>query len=336
VFHLVTHAFFKALLFLGAGAVIHAMHAAYHHSHQHDQDAQDLRNMGGLRRYLPITSATMWLATLAIAGVPPLSGFFSKDEILASVFARAQGSPLASTTLLGVPGSALLYLIYAIGIVTALVTAIYMTRMMLLAFSGENRTGDRAAAGLHEAPAVMTSPMIALAVLTVVGGWLNLPELLPFGPAHLLSEWLEPVTGEASRVLGGTAHLDHGTEIVLVGTAVLVALLGIAIAYVRFRGPVATKDHAVPETGVAALLGDAYRVDAGLDRTLVQPLGAFASRVLWQGIDQRLDRAFVAGGALITRVAGQAHDALGAGDVGRYAWVIVLGVLAMLAAFTLR
>jgi len=278
----------------------------------------------------------MWLATLAIAGVPPLSGFFSKDEILASVFTRAQGSPLASTTLLGVPGSALLYLIYAIGIVTALLTAMYMTRMMLLAFTGENRTGDRAAAGLHEAPFVMTVPMMALAVLTVVGGWLNLPELLPLGPTHVLSDWLEPVTGDASRVLGGTAILDHGTEMMLVGTAVLMALLGIGIAYARFRGPVASKDHAVRETGIAAMLGDAYRVDAGLDRIVVQPLGAFSARVLWQGVDQRVDRALVAGGALITRVAGQAHDALGAGDVGRYAWVIVLGVLAMLAAFTLR
>ncbi len=336
VFHLVTHAFFKALLFLGAGAVIHAMHAAYHRAHQHDQDAQDLRNMGGLRRHLPITSAVMWVATLAIAGVPPLAGFFSKDEILASVFTRAQGSPLASATLFGLPGSALLYLIYFVGIVTALLTAVYMTRMMLLAFTGENRTGELASAGLHEAPPIMTMPMIALAVLTVVGGWLNLPELLPLGPIHLLSDWLEPVTGNASRVLGGTSHLDHSTELVLVGTAIAVALLGIAIAYNRYRSPVAAKDQAIPETGVAALLGEAYRVDAGLDRTLVQPLGAFSTRVLWQGIDQRIDRAFVAGGALITRIAGQAHDALGAGDVGRYAWVIALGVLAMLAAFTLR
>ena len=115
VFHLVTHAFFKALLFLGAGAVIHAMHAAYHHAHQDDQDAQDLRNMGGLRRYLPVTSATMLVATLAIAGVPPLAGFFSKDEILASVFTRAQGSTLASASVLGVPGTTLLYLIYVLG-----------------------------------------------------------------------------------------------------------------------------------------------------------------------------------------------------------------------------
>ncbi len=336
VFHLVTHAFFKALLFLGAGAVIHAMHAAYHHSHQHDQDAQDLRNMGGLGRYLPVTSFTMWLATLAIAGVPPLAGFFSKDEILAAVFTRAQGSPIASASVLGIPGSTVLYLIYGLGIITALLTAIYMTRLMLLAFTGDNRTGEHAAAGLHEAPRVMTIPIIVLAVLTAFGGWLNLPELLPLGPAHLLSTWLEPVTGSATRALGGTAHLDHGTELVLIGTAVAVALLGIGIAFARYRTPVPTKDNAPPETGVAALLADAYRVDAGIERAVVRPIGAFSARVLWQGIDQRLDRAFVTGGQLLARVAGQAHDAIGAGDVGRYAWVIALGVLALLAAFTLR
>ncbi len=335
VFHLVTHAFFKALLFLGAGAVIHAMHAAYHHSHEPGQDAQDLRNMGGLRRFLPVTSLTMWIATFAIAGVPPLAGFFSKDEILASVFARAQGSPLASASVFGVPGSALLYLIFGLGIVTALLTAIYMTRMMLLAFGGTNRTGIKAAEALHEAPRIMTIPMIVLAVLTVGGGWLNLPELIPLGPTHLLSTWLEPVTGSATLTLGGDAHLSHSTELVLVGTAIAVAILGIAIAFARFRGPRPNKDNAAPEHGLAALLADAYRVDAGLDRTLVRPLASFSSSVLWQGIDQRLDRAFVSGGNLIARVAGQAHDALGSGDVGRYAWVIALGVLAVMAAFTL-
>ncbi len=335
VFHLVTHAFFKALLFLGAGAVIHAMHAAYHHSHEHGQDAQDLRNMGGLRRFLPVTSLTMWIATLAIAGVPPLAGFFSKDEILAAVFARAQGSPLASASVFGIPGSALLYLIYGLGIVTALLTAIYMTRMMLLAFSGENRTGAKAAQGLHEAPRIMTGPMLVLALLTIAGGWLNLPELIPLGPAHLLSDWLEPVTGSATLLLGGGAHLSHGTELVLIGLAVAIALIGIAIAFVRFRGPTPNKDNAAPEHGLSALLSDAYRVDSGLDRTVVRPIAAFSNNVLWQGLDQRLDRAFVSGGNLISRMAGQAHDALGSGDVGRYAWVIALGVLAVLAAFTL-
>jgi NADH-quinone oxidoreductase subunit L len=336
VFHLVTHAFFKALLFLGAGAVIHAMHAAYHHAHDHDSDPQDLRNMGGLRRAMPLTSAAMWIATLAIAGVPPLAGFFSKDEILAAVFSRAHGSPLADAQMLGVSGSIVLYAIYGLGVLTALLTAIYMTRLMLLAFTGENRTGATAAEALHEVPAVMIGPVLVLAALTVAGGWLNLPALLPIGPAHLLSDWLEPVTGAAGRTLAGTAHLDHSTELVLIGTAIAVALLGIGIAFARYRSPVARKVDAVPEVGVAALLADAYRVDAGLDRVVVRPLGAFSARVLWQGIDVRLDRAFVRGGQTLSRWAGMAHDRLGEGDVGRYAWVIALGAIAMLAAFTVR
>src|ERR1700716_3166909 len=117
MFHLVTHAFFKALLFLGSGSVIHAMHRAYHTTHSHE-DAQDMRNMGGLRRSLPVTCVLMWIATLAISGIPPLSGFFSKDEILGSVFARAQGSTLASASWLGIPGNTVLYVIYVIGLIT--------------------------------------------------------------------------------------------------------------------------------------------------------------------------------------------------------------------------
>jgi NADH-quinone oxidoreductase subunit L len=336
VFHLVTHAFFKALLFLGAGAVIHAMHGAYHHAHDHASDPQDLRNMGGLSRWMPMTSAAMWIATLAIAGVPPLAGFFSKDEILASAFARAHGSPLAEASLLGISGSALLYVVYALGLVTALLTAIYMTRLMLLAFTGANRTGAQAAEGLHEAPSVMTVPILVLALLTLVGGWLNLPAVLPLGPAHLLGDWLEPVTGASTRVLAGDAHLDHGTEIALIGVAVAIAVVGIVIAFLRYRGPVATASEAAPEQGLGALVRDAYRVDAGLDRLVVRPLGAFSASVLWKGIDERLDRAFVSGGQALSRAAGYAHDRLGEGDVGRFAWVITIGALALLIAFTVR
>src|SRR5205823_14721358 len=127
--HLVTHAFFKALLFLGSGSVIFAMHRAYHATHR-DEDSQDMRNMGGLRRYLPVTFVLMWIATLAISGIPPLSGFFSKDEILGSVFARAHGFSLASASWLGIPGGTLLYRTYGIGLAAALLTAVYMTRTM--------------------------------------------------------------------------------------------------------------------------------------------------------------------------------------------------------------
>ncbi|HKP13270.1 MAG TPA: proton-conducting transporter membrane subunit, partial [Blastocatellia bacterium] len=151
VFHLVTHAFFKALLFLGSGSVIYAMHAAYHHTHS-AEDAQDMRNMGGLRPYLPVTAILMWIATLAIAGIPIFAGFFSKDEILGAVFARARESTLADARWLGIPGDLVLYAVYAMGLAAAFLTAVYMTRMMLYTFHGPNRTGDEERRHLHEAP----------------------------------------------------------------------------------------------------------------------------------------------------------------------------------------
>src|SRR5947207_865419 len=164
IFHLVTHAFFKALLFLGSGSVIHAMHQAYHATHAHD-DAQDMRNMGGLQRYLPWTATLMWIATLAIAGIPPLSGFFSKDEILGAAFALGTAQPA--------------WLVYwAMGLAAALLTAFYMTRLMLYTFHGPNRTGEREREHLHEAPWVMTGPLVVLGALSLAGGVLNLPELL--------------------------------------------------------------------------------------------------------------------------------------------------------------
>ena len=163
VFHLVTHAFFKALLFLGSGSVIHAMHHAYHATHSHD-DAQDMRNMGGLRRYMPWTFGLMLIATLAIAGIPPFSGFFSKDEILAAAFARGGDLPV-------------FYVFYGMGVLAALLTAFYMARLMAMTFLGENRTGEAERAHLHEAPWIMTGPLVVLGVLSLAGGVLNLPHL---------------------------------------------------------------------------------------------------------------------------------------------------------------
>src|SRR3954453_6072092 len=234
MFPLVTHAFFKALLFLGSGSVIHAMHAAYHSTHSHE-DAQDMRNMGGLRRYLPVTCALMWIATLAISGIPPLSGFFSKDEILGAVFARAHGSTLASASWLGIPGHMLLYAIYAIGLAAAFLTAVYMTRMMLYTFHGPVRTGAEEEKHLHEVSWVMTGPLVVLAILTVVGGWLNLPELLtdlaPVGPTAALEHWLDPVVGASTaRVVGGAAKASASTEQLLIGSAVVIAVAGIVFA----------------------------------------------------------------------------------------------------------
>jgi NADH-quinone oxidoreductase subunit L len=156
VFHLMTHAFFKALLFLGAGAVIHSMHHALHATHK-DQDAQDMRNMGGLRRFMPVTWITMWVATLAIAGIWPFAGFFSKDEI---IWYRGGSG--------GVYGT-LFTVLWGMALAAAALTAIYMTRLMVMTFHGANRTGSEAEKHLHEAPWVMTVPLGILAVLSVVG-----------------------------------------------------------------------------------------------------------------------------------------------------------------------
>src|SRR5881396_1654118 len=210
IFHLVTHAFFKALLFLGSGSVIQALHHAYHATHSHD-DAQDMRNMGGLRRYLPWTATLMWIATLAIAGIPPLSGFFSKDAILGAAFALATAEPIW-------------YVYWAMGVAAALLTAFYMTRLMLYTFHGPTRTGEQERQHLHEAPWVMTGPLLVLGLLSLSGGLLNLPELM--GGGAFLHHWLEPVTALADR-MRPVVELSRVVEWALLSGAVGVAALGI-------------------------------------------------------------------------------------------------------------
>ncbi|MCC6319512.1 MAG: NADH-quinone oxidoreductase subunit L [Gemmatimonadaceae bacterium] len=339
VFHLVTHAFFKALLFLGSGSVIYAMHHAYHHTGNHD-DAQDMRNMGGLRKYMPVTFALMWIATLAIAGIPPFAGFFSKDEILGSVFARAHGSTLADASLLGIPGGVLLYAIWAVGLSAALLTAIYMTRMMLYTFHGANRTGDGERAHLHEAPWVMTGPLAVLGVLSLAGGWLNLPTFFPAGPIQALHHWLEPVTGAAAlRVThGAEAHLEHSTEYMLVGIAIAIAVVGIAFAVTRLRTERLVPKAQAPESeGFARVLEHKYFVDEGYDKVVVQPLVGVSRSVLWKGVDAGLiDGLVVNGSARLARGFGWLGARLQSGQVGTYAWVLVIGVLGVLGAFSLR
>jgi NADH-quinone oxidoreductase subunit L len=342
MFHLVTHAFFKALLFLGAGSVIHAMHAAYHSTHS-DEDAQDMRNMGGLRRYLPITWVLMWIATLAISGIPPFSGFFSKDEILGAVFARAHGSTLASATWLGIPGGTLLYVIYGIGLAAALLTAIYMTRMMLYTFHGPTRTGAEEEKHLHEAPWVMTGPLVILGILSAVGGWLNLPEvitdLVPLGPSDILAHWLDPVVGSATaRVVAGAAQVAPSTEEALMGVAVAIAVIGIVFAIVRLKpASLPRKRDAIPEYGFEGVVANKYYVDEGLDRAIITPTYAISRNFLWRIVDNGLiDGLLVNGSAAVARGFGWMGSRLQTGNVGIYAWVLVVGVLAMLGAFTLR
>lgn len=339
VFHLVTHAFFKGLLFLGAGSVIYAMHAAYHHTGNHD-DAQDMRNMGGLRKFMPVTFILMWIATLAISGIPPFAGFFSKDEILGSVFARTHGSTLADASWLGIPGTALLYAIYVMGLAAALLTAIYMTRMMLYTFHGPNRTGEQERSHLHEAPWIMTAPLVVLGVLSAAGGWLNLPEFFPAGPIQALHHWLEPITGEAAlRVTkGAEAHLEHATEYMLVGIAIAIAAIGIAFAIARLKpAALKTKNESPASEGIDRVLEEKYFVDEGYDKVVVQPLLGVSRAVLWKGMDAGLiDGLFVNGSAQLARGIGWVGSRIQSGQVGTYAWVLIIGVVAVLGAFTLR
>jgi proton-translocating NADH-quinone oxidoreductase, chain L len=341
VFHLVTHSFFKALLFLGAGSVIHAMHAAYHSTHSHE-DAQDMRNMGGLRRYLPITWILMWIATLAISGIPPFSGFISKDEILGSVFQRAHGSTLATASWLGIPGDTLLYLIYAIGLISAFLTAIYMTRMMLYTFHGPNRTGAQEEAHLHEVPWVMTGPLVVLAALSVVGGWLNLPrvitDMIPIGPGETFAHWLEPVVGPAAaRVGAGATHVAVSAEEMLIGVAVIIAVAGIAFAVARLKpAGLVPKRDALPEQGIERVIANKYYVDEAYDRAIINPTYVISRNVLWGWVDKGLiDGLLVSGSAAVARALGWMGSRLQTGNLGIYAWVLVLGVLAVLGAFTI-
>jgi NADH-quinone oxidoreductase subunit L len=338
IFHLVTHAFFKALLFLGSGSVIFAMHEAYHHTGNHD-DAQDMRSMGGLRRFMPITFVLMWIATLAISGIPPFSGFFSKDEILGTLFARAQHSTIAQAHLFGVPGTAWLYVSWVLGLAAAFMTATYMTRMMLYTFHGPNRTGEREREHLREAPWIMTGPLVILGALAAVGGWLNLPAFAPLGRVGALEHWLDPVVGESTkRVVAGAAETSTSLEYSLVGLAVLIAVGGIALAIARLKPErLVPKREAAPEEGFEKVLVNKYYVDEIYDKTIVRPVVGTSRSLLWRGIDVGLiDGLGVNGSAYFARFVGWVGSQLQSGQLGTYAWVLALGVLVVIGAVTIR
>jgi len=337
MFHLVTHAFFKALLFLGAGAVIHSMHHALHETHRHD-DAQDMRNMGGLMRRMPVTGALMWIATLAIAGIPPLAGFFSKDAILSAVAERALESPLAESSLGPIPGRVVLWFAYGVAVLTAFLTAIYMTRLMRYTFHGPFRSGDAVESHVHDSPWLLRGPLIVLGLLTVVGGWLQLPAILPLGPTAVLDTWLAPVSGSAATLLTGTGHLSHETEYVLIGIAIAVAVAGIAFAFIRLKpSSLTTKDAAPPETGIGLVLANDYFVDTGITRGITGPIVAGSRKVLWRGLDLGLiNGVLVQGTAQAIRIVSSVASRAQVGFAGTYVWAIALGAIAVIAAFTFQ
>jgi NADH-quinone oxidoreductase subunit L len=312
MFHLATHAFFKALLFLGAGSVIYAMHHAYHATHSH-ADAQDMRNMGGLKQYMPVTFWLMLIATLAIAGIPPFSGFFSKDEILAAAYARGESIPIY-------------HLFYAMGVIAALLTAFYMARMMTMTFLGENRTGEKERAHIHDAPLVMTGPLVVLGVLSAIGGILNLPPFLGGGGA--LERWLEPVTAPAARYFA--LEMPHGrTELFLIGAAVAIGAVGLVAGWwatLRRRTLPAAESPA--DTGLARVLYRKYYVDELYDRVIVRPVVWLSRVILWHGVDQGVvDGAAVNGTAKLSRGLGWLGSRLQTGQVGVYIVLFLVGAL---------
>jgi NADH-quinone oxidoreductase subunit L len=299
IFHLMTHAFFKGLLFLAAGSVIHAMGGA-----------QDMRQMGGLRKKIPVTFWTMFMATLAIAGAPGFSGFFSKDEILS----QAQ---IISPVLWG------------LGVLTAGLTSFYMFRLLFLTFFGSQRY-DEHHVHVHESPKNMTVPLIVLAVLSVCGGWMAAPELV--GGVNHFEQFLAPVfstgaaplTPAAESAGGGSSELLHA----LVGAPVIAGLLGFLLSWWFYiKNPEAPKKLADSLSAPYKLLSGKYFIDELYSAAIVRPLVWLSDKVLWHVVDERGIDGTVNGIAFVSRETGDRVRRINTGNIRSYATWIVVGVL---------
>ncbi len=307
IFHLATHAFFKACLFLGSGSVIHAMGGE-----------QDMKKMGGLARHLPSTYRTFLISTLAIAGVPGLAGFFSKDEILGSTF-------------LGhVPAARLLWLV---GLLTAGLTACYMFRLVYLTFHGKFRGTHEQEHHLHESPAVMTLPLWVLAAGAIGAGWVGIPTGMwgLFGAADhdLLARFLAPVIAVVPGHGAPAHHASHLTEALLIGASVAVALVGIWLAsrlWGRGRGLAADQAFAQRAPRLRQLLADKYRVDELYDLVVVRPLKAVA-HASWKVIDTLLIDGALHVGSFLAEVVGDIGRLTTTGNVRHYGIYFLGGVI---------
>ena len=311
IFHLVTHAFFKALLFLGAGSVIHGL-----------SGEQDLRRMGGLRQKLPITCWTMAAAWLAICGIIPFAGFVSKDEIL--------WRALNATSGLG-------KLIYMIGFLAAMGTAVYMTRLMVLAFFSESRMDHEKEHHAHESPWTMWVPLAILAALSVGGGFLNWPRSL--GGGAYFEHWLEPVLSAPPEAKMSTLGVEstHSLELGLMFFSVLMAALVMAVVYWIYAKRREVTDR------VAEKLGPLYRasfnkywVDEIYDALIVEPCKWISYFILFRFADAGIVDGLANGLAGLTRAAGMGLRRFQSGRVQNYAFSFVIGVLAILLYFWLR
>ncbi len=307
LFHLMTHAFFKALMFLGSGSVIHAMH-----------EEQDIRKMGGLKKYLPHTYLTFLIGWLAIIGVPPFAGFFSKDEILWQAFHSPRGH----------------WVFWAMGALGAVMTAFYMTRLMALTFWGESRFSKKIHP--HESPMIMLIPLFVLAILSAIGGWIGIPhvisEILPGQPGNFLETWLEPMI----KTVPGTEHAEPSLEWGLMGISVMLAAISAMTAYHFY-----VKDPSKPKK-IAASLGklydvvyNKYYVDEGYFCGIINPLVRL-SKGIWFYIDVNfIDKTTYVISDLV-RGSGLFVRGIQNGNIQQYAMYIGLGVVATMTYVLMR
>jgi NADH-quinone oxidoreductase subunit L len=329
VFHLMTHAFFKACLFLGSGSVIHAMHHALHHDHS-EADPQDMRNMGGLRKKMPITFWTFLLATLAIAGIPGFAGFFSKDEILWQAFANPHH------------GAANI-LLWSAGAVAAGLTAFYMFRLVFMTFFGETRLSEKAFSHLHESPFVIVFPLMVLAALSVVGGWLGVPKVLGDalgGMPNLFEGYLEPVFAYSTHYMSAGGHAGAEQSIAmewgLMGVSVLIACGGIALAYALYIvAPAAPASFVARFPTLHRAVYNKWYVDEIYDFMIVNPFKAF-SNFLWKGFDVVIVDGIVNGVASVVLGFSSVLRHIQTGSVHNYAFSMALGVVVIVGCFLFR
>jgi len=301
LFHVLTHAFFKALLFLGAGSVIHAM-----------SNEQDIRNMGGLRKYLPITFITFLIGTLAISGIPPFAGFFSKDELLAHVYEHSK-------------------LMWGLGMLASFMTSFYMFRLVFLTFFGTFRGTEEQRHHLHESPASMTIPLIVLALLSTVGGFLGIPEV--FGADHVLGNYLAPLY-DFARIANPAAleapQVDHATEYMLMALSVAVAVIAAIVAYIMY---VSKKTVPAPEgerlSPVHNLIYHKYYIDELYNAIIVRPV-MWLSSVFYRFVDTVLVDGVVNGFGKLVMQSGRTLRYAQSGAIGFYLLVMVFSVVLIL------
>lgn len=298
VFHVVTHAFFKACLFLGSGSVIHALH-----------NQQDIRKMGGLRKWMPITFATFLISSLAISGIFPLSGFFSKDEILAAAFEHNK-------------------VLWAVGSLASLLTAFYMFRLVFLTFTGEFRGTEEQKHHLHESPALITTPLVILALLAAVGGVMGLPAI--FHANHWLKSFLAPVLESTSPAIAEAHAESASNELMLMGIATLAAIAAISAAYVMYVSRKTLPAEEGQESGLGKLIYHKYYIDEVYDLLVVKPLLKI-SEVAYSILDVIFVDGIVNWSGRVSLMVGQQLRKLQSGYIGFYLLAMVLSIVVFFA-----